>query len=61
MRLARDARGTVQLRRVFTFDYSTAVGERRVGTIVMLGRTPIAIRLQDRDSPSDRRPDHFAS
>jgi hypothetical protein len=58
VRIARDARGTARLRRVFTFDYSTPLGDRRLGTIVMLGRTPIAIHLEQSD---ERRPDHLAS
>lgn len=56
LRLARDAHGVLRLRRVFTFDYCTALGERRRGSIVMLGRTPVALDLagQAHDSRTDR-------
>jgi Protein of unknown function (DUF3301) len=47
VRLARDANGVLRLRRVFTFEYSTAAGERRSGSIVMLGRVPLALYLED--------------
>lgn len=46
-RLARDAAGTLRLRRVFTFEYSGANGERRSGSIVMLGRAPVALQFED--------------
>lgn len=48
VRLARDANGVLRLRRVFTFEYSTALGERRSGSIVMLGRVPVALQFEDR-------------
>lgn len=48
VRLARDANGVLRLRRVFTFEYSTTLGERRSGSIVMLGRIPVALQLGDR-------------
>lgn len=47
LRLQRDANGNMRIRRVFTFDYSTPLAERRSGSIVMLGRTPILLRLDD--------------
>lgn len=47
VRLGRDAGGTLRLRRVYTFEYGTAYGERRRGSIVMLGRTPVAVQLDD--------------
>jgi hypothetical protein len=47
VRLARDDNGILRLRRVFTFEYSTALGERRNGSIVMLGRVPVALHLED--------------
>lgn len=46
VRLARDAGGMLRLRRVFTFEYSTPHGERHSGSIVMLGRVPVAVRLE---------------
>lgn len=52
VRVARDESGTLRLRRVFTFDYSTPTGERRSGVIVMLGRRPVALELD----PSDIHP-----
>jgi hypothetical protein len=47
IRLARDAKGVLRLRRVFVFEYSTSLGERRSGTIVMLGKVPMALQLDD--------------
>lgn len=47
VRLARDANGILRLRRVFTFEYSTSLGERRSGSIVMLGRVPVALHLEN--------------
>lgn len=47
IRFARDGNGVLRLRRVFTFEYSTALGERRSGSIVMLGRVPVALQLED--------------
>jgi len=46
IRLARDANGVLRLRRVFTFEYSTPSGERRSGSIVMLGRVPTALQIE---------------
>lgn len=46
VRLARDANGVLRLRRVFTFEYGTALGERHSGSIVMLGRVPMALHLE---------------
>lgn len=48
VRLARDGSGAVRLRRIFTFEYSTPLGERRSGSIVMLGRRPVALELEGR-------------
>jgi hypothetical protein len=47
LRLMRDQRGAIRLQRVYTFDYSTALGERRNGSIVMNGRIPSAVQLAD--------------
>jgi hypothetical protein len=47
LRLMRDSRGAVRLRRIYTFDYSTVHGERRSGSIVMHGRIPSAVQLAD--------------
>ena len=47
VRLARDGNGVLRLRREFTFEYSTPLGERRNGSIVMLGRVPVALQLED--------------
>lgn len=47
-RLTRDVRGTLRLRRIFTFEYSTALGGRQRGSLVMLGRTPVALEIQGR-------------
>lgn len=38
LRLVRDRRGNLRLRRTYTFDYSPVPGERRHGMVVMLGR-----------------------
>jgi hypothetical protein len=46
--LIRDAAGVLRLRRTYTFDYTTPLGERRSGSIVMLGKTPAALRLEGR-------------
>ena len=46
IRLARDASGVLRLRREFTFEYSTPHGERRSGSIIMLGRVPVALELE---------------
>lgn len=54
VRLVRDESGSLRLRRVFTFDYSTPSGERRSGIIVMLGRRPIALELEPTGGRSDR-------
>jgi hypothetical protein len=50
IKLARDASGVKRLRRVYTFDYSDACGERRSGSIVMLGRTPVAVHFENQTS-----------
>lgn len=47
IKLARDANGVMRLRRLYTFDYSNARGERRAGSIVMLGRTPLAVHFEE--------------
>lgn len=46
-KLARDRNGVMRLRRLYTFDYANEFGERHSGSIVMLGRTPVAIQFQD--------------
>jgi hypothetical protein len=56
LRLARDAHGVLRLRRIYTFEYTTPLGERRSGSIVMLGRTPAALRLEGH-TIFDTRPD----
>lgn len=45
LRLERDDHGTLRWRRLYTFEYSTASGERHVGSITMLGRVPVALQL----------------
>lgn len=59
VRFMRDAAGALRLRRVYTFDYGTPEGERRRGSIVMLGRTPVSLQLEARDAMSGTRTDHF--
>lgn len=59
IRLARDANGSLRLRRVFLFEYSTPLGERRHGSIVMLGRTPVGLQLDDLPAAARARTDHF--
>ena len=59
VRLVRDAGGVVRLRRVFTFEYSTPLGDRRHGSIVMLGRTPAGLQLEDAPPAERRGSDHF--
>jgi hypothetical protein len=44
----RDARGVLQWRRTYSFEYSTAEGERRSGMLVMLGRTPSSLSFEGR-------------
>jgi hypothetical protein len=55
--LMRDTDGIMRLRRVFTFDYYTTTGERRYGSIVMLGRRAVAVHLDDRDVIASHRSD----
>lgn len=59
VRLVRDAAGVLRLRRIFTFEYSTPLGERRHGSIVMLGRTPVGLQLEDAPEAERSRTDHF--
>jgi hypothetical protein len=59
-KLARDANGVMRLRRVYTFDYSDACGERRSGSIVMLGRTPVAVHFEGQ-TPTDSDPSRQSS
>lgn len=59
VRLARDANGRLRLRRLFTFEYSTAAGERRSGSIVMLGRVPLALHLDDHAEGREDEIDRF--
>jgi hypothetical protein len=54
VRLRRDANGVLRLRRVFTFEYSTAEGERRSGSIVVLGHIAQTPRFTDDDATTDR-------
>lgn len=59
--LMRDTRGTLRLRRVYTFDYSTALGERHRGSITMLGRVPAALQLGEQtifETSGDTREHH---
>jgi hypothetical protein len=44
--LARDHRGTLRIRRIYSFDYTTARGERRSGSLVMLGHRPMVLELE---------------
>lgn len=59
VRFVRDAGGVLRLRRVYTFDYSTPDGERRHGSVVMLGRTPVSLQLEERGATAGARTDHF--
>lgn len=36
----------MQLRRLYTFDYSNGFGERHSGSVVMLGRTAVAVDFE---------------
>lgn len=47
LRLARDGNSVVRVWRRFTFEYSTSLGDRRCGAIVMLGREPLVLDLDD--------------
>lgn len=60
IKLARDANGVMRLRRLYTFDYSNAFGERRVGSIIMLGRVPLTIHFQD-ETPANSGPSTSSS
>jgi hypothetical protein len=44
-RLVRDENGTLRLQRTYSFDYTTAHGDRRSGALVMLGRRPTALHI----------------
>ena len=44
-RLMRDGNGTLRLRRTYTFEFLAATGERRTGSIVMMGRIPAEGRM----------------
>ena len=46
--LMRDTEGVLKLRRIYAFEYSTSLGDRRSGSITMLGHTPAAIVLEGR-------------
>ena len=59
VRLARDDAGALRLRRIFTFEYSTPFGERRSGSIVMLGRKPVALELEGRLQVEGSEADRF--
>src|SRR5687767_12437678 len=45
-KLVRDDRGTIRLQRLYTFEYTTASGERRSGSLVMRGRKPVALQIE---------------
>jgi hypothetical protein len=57
-KLVRDDGGTLRLQRRYSFDYTTAQGERRSGSLVMLGRKPVALQIEGRTvfETDDRRP-----
>ncbi len=57
VRLVRDAAGRLRVQRLYTFDYSTPDGERRRGSIVMLGRMPVSLRFEERGAVA-APPDH---
>lgn len=59
VRLARDANGVLRMRRVFTFEYSTARGDRRTGSIVMLGRVPVTLHLENYIETLGKEADRF--
>lgn len=42
---ARDDEGRLTLRRVYVFDYSATGTDRGRGSIVLLGRTPLAVHV----------------
>jgi len=46
LRLVRDADGRLRVQRLYTFEYSRD-GERRRGSVVMLGRTPVSLQLEE--------------
>lgn len=48
LRLRRDAGGTVRFERCFTFEYSTAPGNRGHGYLIMLGQRADAFVLEGR-------------
>lgn len=52
LRLQRDGGGTLRLERWFTFEYSTAPGNRGHGYLVMLGLRPTTFVLEGRLSNS---------
>lgn len=45
-KFVRGTHGTIRLQRTYTFDYTTAHGERRSGSLVMLGRRPTALQIE---------------
>ncbi len=49
LRLGRDARGQLRLRRVFSFEFSDDGAARRRGKIVMLGQYVQSITLENAD------------
>ena len=49
LRLGRDARGQLQLRRVFSFDFSDNGADRRRGKIVILGQYVQSVTLESAD------------
>lgn len=42
----RDERGVLRLRRIYVFEYSASGGDRRRGSIIMLGGKPTALSLE---------------
>ena len=49
LRLGRDARGQLNFRRVFSFDFSDNGADRRRGKIVILGRYVQSVTLENAD------------
>lgn len=48
LKLVRNDGGTIRLQRIYSFDYATAQGDRRTGSLVMLGRRPMAWQIEGR-------------
>jgi hypothetical protein len=45
-KLVRDDSGTLRLQRIYSFDYTTTQGNRCSGSLVMLGRKPMALQIE---------------